>query len=361
MRIRDIKIFMVSERTLLVKIFTDEGIVGVGECSPMNIKVIPYIIINVLKPIILGQDPFNLEKIFEDIFVKTYKIRGRLIFMAFSGIEIALWDIIGKVLKLPVYKLLGGAYRTNIKVYASFMRRDQSPIEVAERAEYFASLGFKAIKIKIGKRWGFDSLPDEAIETVKEVRRAIGDEIDIMVDCNSAYSAPRAIQIGRKLEEYNIFHFEEPVPEYDIESLKKVSEALDVPVAAGEQNIGRYEFKELLVRDAVDIIQPDVIKAGGLLECKKIAAIADAFGKFCTPHNTQPAIGTVATLHFVASTPNCRYPLEYNIEPHPLKDILFKDSPIPKDGYLNVPDRDGLGIELNDEVIEKYGEEVSYI
>lgn len=358
MKIQDIQVFIIKDRTVLVKVFTDEGIVGIGECSPMHPKLVAETIISALKPIIVGLDPFDIERISEDVFIKTYKFRGRLVFMAFSGIEIAIWDAIGKALKLPVYKLLGGEYRKDIKVYASFMRRDQSPKEVAERAEYFVNQGFKAIKIKIGKRWGFDDLPDNAIETVKEVRKAVGYDIDLMVDCNSAYSAPRAIQIGRKLEEYNIFHFEEPVPEHDIESLRKVSEALDVPVAAGEQNCGRYEFKELIVKDALDIVQPDVIKAGGFLECKKIATLADSFGKVCTPHNTQPNIGTVATLHFIASTPNCRYPMEYNIEPHPLRDILIKEPIIPKDGYLTVPEGHGLGIEVNEEIVEKYGVEI---
>ena len=358
MKIQDIQVFIIKDRTVLIKVFTDEGIVGIGECSPMHPKLVSETVVFVLKPIIIGRDPFDLERISEDIFIKTYKFRGRLVFMAFSGIEIAIWDAIGKALRLPVYKLLGGEYRKNIKVYASFMRRDQSPKEVAERAEYFVTQGFKAIKIKIGKRWGFDDLPDNAIETVKEVRKVIGYDIDLMVDCNSAYSAPRAIQIGRKLEDYGIFHLEEPVPEHDIESLRKVTEALDVPVAAGEQNCGRYEFKELLVKDAVDIVQPDVTKAGGLLECKKIATIADSFGKICTPHNTQPTIGTVATLHFIISTPSCRYPMEYNIEPHPLRDILLKEPIVPKDGYLTVPDGYGLGIEINEEVIERYGIEI---
>jgi len=355
MKITDVKVMIVAKRMVLVQVYTDEGLVGIGECSPMNPYLIGTTICRTLKPMIVGMNPFDIEKIWEKMFIGTYKLRGRLHSIAISGIEISLWDIIGKAVEQPIYKLLGGKYRDKVPMYASFMRRDQSPREVAERAVHFVDKGFKAIKIKIGNRWGFDSLPDRAIETVKQVRSAIGDDIALMVDCNSAYSAPRAIQIGRQLEKYNIFHFEEPVPEYDIDSLAKVTSALDVPVAGGEQNHTRYEFKELLMKDAVDIVQPDVTKAGGLLECKKIAAMADAFGKICTPHNTQPTLGTAATLHFVISTPNCRYYQEYNIEPHPLREKFLREPLQIKEGYLFPPDKPGLGVEIDEGFLKEHG------
>jgi L-alanine-DL-glutamate epimerase-like enolase superfamily enzyme len=358
MIIKDITTILVADRTVLVKVFTDEGIIGVGECSPMRPrKLVAETVAQFIRPLLLGMDPFDIEKIWETFFLGTYKLRGRISTMAFSGIEVALWDIMGKAVGLPVHKLLGGLYRDKIRMYASFMRRDQSPVEVAKRTAEAVNQGFTAVKIKIGKRWGFDSLPDDAVETVREVRSAIGDGIDLMVDCNSAYSAARAIQLGRRLEEFNIFHYEEPVQEHDIASLAMVTQALDVPVAAGEQHHTKYEFKEMLERGAVDIVQADIIKAGGFWECKKIAAMADAFGKVHTPHNTQPTIGTIATVHFAACTPSCRYPQEYNMEPHPLREILLKEPIQVKDGYIDVPTGPGLGVELDEDVVKKQGVE----
>jgi L-alanine-DL-glutamate epimerase-like enolase superfamily enzyme len=359
MKIKDIAAILVEERTVLVKVSTDEGIVGIGECSPMRPrKLVAETVFQFIRPLLIGMDPFDIERIWETFFVGTYKLRGRLSTIAFSGVEVALWDIMGKALNLPVHRLLGGLYREKVRMYASFMRRDQSPLEVARRAAEAVQQGFTAVKIKIGKRWGFDSLPDNAVETVREVRAAVGDDIELMVDCNSAYSAVRAIQIGRQLEQYGIFHYEEPVQEHDIESLAKVSRALDVPVAAGEQHHTKYEFKDMLVREAVDIVQADIIKAGGFWECKKIAAMADAFSKIHTPHNTQPTIGIIATVHFAASTPNCRYAQEYNMEPHPLRETLLKESIRVKDGYIDVPTGPGLGIELNEDVVKKQGVQI---
>jgi L-alanine-DL-glutamate epimerase-like enolase superfamily enzyme len=183
------------------------------------------------------------------------------------------------------------------------------------------------------------------------VRRVLGDGIEILVDGNSCFSAPRAIELGRRLEECGVFHFEEPCPYWDLDSTAQVAEALDMPVAGGEQDWGIHRFREMLQIEAVDIVQPDLIKAGGFSICKKVAALAEAYGRVCTPHQTQP-FGTVANLHFAASTPNCRYAQEYNIEPHPLRDTLFREPVLEvTDGHLAVPEGPGIGVELNQELL----------
>ncbi len=343
---------------VLVRIRTDEGIDGIGECSPMKSPVVLAHLRHALIPLVLGRDPFDVHAIVEDMFTRLYKLAGQGLAMAASGIEIALWDVIGNKLGVPIYKLLGGACRKKIKMYASSMRRDISPEEEASRMKDLVDkYGFTAVKVRIGSRYGFDrdEVPGRSEAVVKEVRSALGDDVDIMVDANSCYSAPRAIQIGRSLERYNIFHFEEPCPFLDLDSTAKVARALDVPVAGGEQDWDLFRFREMLAREAVDIVQPDPIKAGGLSVCRKIAAIAEAYGAVCTPHQTQP-LGQVATLHFVASTPNCRYTQEYNIEPQPWRERMFVRPLEVRDGCLEVPEEPGLGVELSPEVLNLFSE-----
>ena len=352
MRIAEVRPYLLDP-TLLVRITTDEGIQGWGECSPMNGRVIRAHIDHSLKPILMGRDPFDIEAIMEELFVKTYKIAGQAQAIAASGLEIALWDIMGKSLGVPVYKLLGGAYRRRIPMYASSMRRDISPAEEAERlSRVVEERGFGAVKVRVGSKFGFDTdaSPGRSEAVVRSVREKLGDEIDIMVDANSAFTAPRAIQLGRRLEEYGIFHLEEPCPYNDIESTAKVARALDVPVAGGEQDWDLRRFKEMMAREAVDIVQPDLIKAGGFSACRKVAALADAFGVVCTPHQTQP-LGTVANLHFAAATPCCRYYQEFNIEPHRWGDRLFAEPVSVQDGYISVPDGPGLGVTIDEKVL----------
>ncbi len=343
---------------LLVRVHTDEGIVGYGECSPMNNAVVASHLEHALSRVVVGRDPFDVELIVERMFVDTYKIAGQGLAMAASGIEMALWDIKGKALGVPIYKLLGGAYRERIRMYASSMRRDIAPAEEAARlAGLVEKHGFTAVKVRVGSTFGFDqdAAPHRSVELVKECRRVLGDEVEIMVDGNSCFSAPRAIELGRVLEDYDVFHFEEPCPYWDLDATARVAEALDIPVAGGEQDWGVHRFREMLQIEAVDIVQPDLIKAGGFSVCQKIAALAEAYGCVVTPHQTQP-FGTVANLHFAAATPNCRYAQEYNIEPHPLHDTLFREPVLEvKEGHLSVPEGPGLGVELNEELLPPVG------
>jgi len=341
---------------LLVRVETDEGVTGYGECSPMNSPLVAEHIRLALGPLVVGSDPFDVEAIVEKMLVSTYKLAGQSMAIAASGIEIALWDIIGKAVGQPIYRLLGGAYRKDIPMYASSMSRRITPAEEAKRlAGLIEKRGFKAVKVRVGNTFGFDqdAWPGRSAELVKEVRAALGDEIAIMVDGNSCYSAPRAIELGRLLERCGVFHFEEPCPYWDLESTAKVAKALDLPIAGGEQDWDLRRFKDMLEREAVDIVQPDVIKAGGFSVCKKIAALAEAHGAVCTPHQTQP-LGTVANLHLAASTPNCRYFQEYNIESHPLWDRFFTEPVLEvRDGCLRVPEGPGLGVTISEDILAR--------
>jgi L-alanine-DL-glutamate epimerase-like enolase superfamily enzyme len=344
---------LLLDPTILIQVNTDAGITGWGECSPMNGRVVAAHVRHSLSPLVVGRDPFDLEAIVEAMFVRTYKIAGQTQAMAISGIEIALWDLMGKALDVPIYRLLGGAYRKRIRMYASSMRRDISPQEEACRmARLVEEKGFSAVKVRVGQTYGFDAdaAPGRSIAVVREVRRLLGNDVEIMVDGNSCFTAPRAIQLGRHLEEYGIFHFEEPCPYTDLDATARVAEALDVPVAGGEQDWDLRRFREMMQKQAVDIVQPDLIKAGGFSVCKKVAALAEAFGCVCTPHQTQP-LGTIANLHFAAATPCCRYSQEYNIEPHPIGYSLFKDPVEVVDGHMVVPEGPGLGVEINEELL----------
>ena len=328
---------------LYYKIFTSGGVTGVGEPSPSNGAANAEYLERSLKPLIVGEDAFAIEKLWEKMYVGTYKIRGQGISMAISGVDIALHDAVGKALGVPVYQLLGGMYRDRIRMYASFTSRERTAVEQAKMCARMVERGYSATKIKIAARHGFDSRPlDEDREIVREARAAIGSDIELMVDANSGYSVPAAIRIGRFLEENDVFMFEEPVPFTDLQGTAQVAASLDVPIAGGEQDHTRYDFQKIISSGAVDIIQADVTKAGGLSECRKIAALADAAGLFYTPHDTSHRIGLAATLHLVASTPCCRHAQEFIEEPR-------KEEPwwTPQQGFLTVPQKPGLGLDID--------------
>ena len=347
-------------RSIFVRVHTDEGITGIGECSPMNAPVIEAHIEHSLAPMIVGEDPTRIEWLTEKMFVGAYKIAGQTQAIAMSGIEMALWDITGKALGAPVWKLLGGMYREKVPVYASSMRRGTTPQEeAADLAGLIEKFGIRAVKIKVGERFGKDedAAPGRSEAVVKECRRVLGDGVAIMVDANGAYSAPRAIELGRRLEQYGIFHFEEPCPYNDDESTAKVAAALDVPVAGGEQEWDLMRFKTLLAEKIVDTVQPDVSKIGGLLKAKKIGVLAEAYGAAVTQHNTQPTVGTVAALHFAAMCPAARTPQEFELATvsgeHRLKGLLLEPDLTVRDGCLRVPEGVGLGIVLDEKRLEE--------
>lgn len=340
----------------LVRVHTDEGICGVGEVSPMNAAVTHALVEQVLSPLVTGADPGNIERLWHEMYYATYKLgpMGAQL-EAIAGIDIALWDIAGKVAGRPIYALLGGTFRESVEVYASSMTRGWTPVEEASRAAGFQEKGYRAYKIKSATPWMYDDGFDQTLETVREVRAAVGDDFGILVDVNNAYLPHTATRVARQLEQYNVWHFEEPLAAHDYDGYAALAAAVDIPIAAGEQEYTRWQFRDLILRGQVDILQPDVIKCGGFTEFKKIAALAATFNKPITVHNTQPTVGTLAHAHLWASTPACVYPQEYNIEPHPLRDDwpIWKEPLTVVDGRVQVTDRPGLGIEIDDQVLQR--------
>src|SRR5690349_2905051 len=354
---------------LLVEVETDGGIVGIGE-SGLGGGATATVIEKDLKPLLLGEDPLLIEGLWQTMFARTrqYGRRGVVLFRS-SGIDIALWDIAGKVAKLPVWQLLGGA-RDRVEAYASggFYQEGKGVDGIAGEAEGYRARGFKGMKMKVGRNPSTQTHlrqlignaefcevdPAEDIARVAAVRKALGPAAKLMVDVNCAWSPSFAIEMGRAMEPYNLYWIEEPVATDDIDGSAEVARALHTPIAGYETEIGLYGFRELITRGAVDIVQPDIAWAGGFSECRRIAALAQAHHRMVAPHAFASAVTLVAPLHFIASIPNGLV-LEFDQNPNGLRDDLLQEPiGIESDGMIKVPERPGLGVEFDLGVVERY-------
>jgi D-galactarolactone cycloisomerase len=351
--------FYKTKGALVVEITTDAGITGWGDCYGPA-AVCRAIVETLLKPSLIGRDPFDIEVIWEALYnkVKDYGLTGMTI-SGISGVDIALWDIVGKACRQPVHKLLGGAFRTRVEAYATglyFKNMDKLNEEAVEEARGYVAQGFRAIKMKIG----LGSIKKD-IERVTAVRQAIGPERLLMVDANHCFNVSQAIAIGRELEKLKVHWFEEPISPEDLDGYAELRAHLDVPIAGGENEFTKFGFREILAKRAMDIIQPDVCAAGGLTECKKIAALAQAHAVQCVPHAWGTAIGLAATIHYLASlpdTPPCLVPvpplLEYEQTFNPFRDQLSLMKITHQQGWVDVPTGPGLGIEIDRKILERY-------
>jgi len=354
--VTDIKTYVMKTGQIFVEVFTDEGISGFGECSPMmHGSAYAAIIDRAIKPRVVGRNPFDVEKIWRDVWFSHYKLGPMGIYpQALAGVDIALWDIMGKALGVPCYMLLGGKVRDKVPLYASAMRQRRKPVEEIKFIEKWVEKGFKAAKIHPYESWAFNQGYDDTLEVVREFRAAFGDQVALLVDVNNAYTVDRAIEVGRQLERYHCALFEEPIAAYDYAGYRRLCAALDIPVGAGEQEYTHWQHKDLIVQGEVDVIQPDIIKCGGFTEMRKIGVVASLFHRPIRCHNTQPTVGTAAHYHFWVSDPMCLYEQEYNIEFYALRDrwpILAEPLQI-QDGYLTMPDKPGLGIQIDRKVLE---------
>ena len=343
----------------IVEIETNDGMVGWGECYGPS-AVSKAFIDSQFGPRIIGRDPFDVEVIWEDLYnrIKDYGTKGMAI-SAISGIDIALWDVIGKSCGQPIHKLIGGSYRDEVTAYATglyFIDMDRLIEEAVEEAIEFKQNGFMAIKMKIGLG---DLKLD--IRRVEAVRKAVGDDMRLMVDANNCFTVPQAIKIGRELEKLDIEWFEEPISPEDLDGYVEVTRALDMAVAGGENEFTRWGFRDIVVRKAMDIVQPDVCAAGGISECRKIATLASAHGVECVPHAWGSVIGVAATLHFLAALPD--QPPSFKGNPplfefeqceNPFRDLLSVEPIIQRNGKVSIPKGSGLGIEINRHILDQY-------
>lgn len=346
-----------TRRGLLVEVITDEGLSGWGESfgSPEAIAAI----INEFKPLVLGHDAGAIEVIWELLY-NRYRDRGikGVVLSAISALDIALWDLQGKRFNVPAYQLLGGPFRTKVQAYATGMYMqdyDQAERMFQEEAVAYLKSGFKAMKMKVG----FGVKKD--IQLVQAVRRAIGPDVALMIDANHAYDSVAAIRLGRAIEELGIDWFEEPVCPENLQGYIDCRKALAIPIAGGECEWTRFGFREIFTHHAMDIIQPDLCLAGGLSECRKIAAMANAFGVRYIPHAWGTGLALAATLQLLAVlpyNPSSLYPieplLEFDQTEHPFRMEVLTTPITQVDGYVQIPDGPGLGVTINKAAVLKH-------
>lgn len=341
---------------------TDEGIQGVGEAFYFGgpARVVAGLIDDGLGPLVTGADPLDTSVIWDRLYNLT-RDQGQkgLTVCAISALDIALWDIKGKALGLPVYKLLGGAYRDRARAYATGLYEPQGVESVVDalvdEALGYRDAGFTGMKLKVG--YGLEA--DERY--VRAVRGAIGDDVALMVDANHAYNAAEAIRVARMLSEYGVGWFEEPVVPEDVDGYVEVRAASDVPIAGGECEYTRFGFRQLIERRAVDILQPDLCAAGGFTEVTKIVAMASAASMPVIPHVWGTNVGLAAALQLYAALPNVperRFAAEPFFETdrshHPFRDGVTEEQFPLTAGYLAIPDRPGLGVTLDPEFVARF-------
>jgi L-alanine-DL-glutamate epimerase-like enolase superfamily enzyme len=305
---------------------------------------------DILTPVLIGQDPFEVEQIWDQMYAR---MRGRghskgFMLEAMSAADIALWDILGKAVGQPVHRLLGSYGRSSLPVYASSLLFKSLDALVRE-ATGLADQGHTAMKLKIGEGQEAD------LAKVRTLRKALGDSIQLMVDANCAYDTLTALQVGRRLQAEGVAWFEEPIAPELLDGYVKLSHALDMPIAGGETEFTRWAFKEILVRQAMDIIQPDIGRVGGFSEARKIAALASAFDVPVGPHTgASAAVATAASMQWAAALPNLLV-FEYMYPPNPLREeLLVHPLPTPVSGHLEVPQSPGLGIEVDEKAVARF-------
>jgi L-alanine-DL-glutamate epimerase-like enolase superfamily enzyme len=338
------------------RVHTDSGECGTGQCSTYGGAITVKVLHEMVAPLVLGQDPMQIDAIADRVIDRTMKFPGSFVCRALAGVDTALWDLKGRLVGRPVAALLGGPVREAVPMYASSMRRDIRPQDEAERLlRLVKEQGFRAVKVRVGAGPGApmgsdaDAAPGRTEDLVRTVRQVLGDEVRVNVDANSTYTAHRAIRVGRMLEKFGVFHFEEPCPYPDIESTKAVADALDVYVAGGEQDVSIPQFRRMAAMRAVDIVQPDILYIGGVARARRVAMLAHEFGLACTPHAANRAMVQLFTLHFAAALPNCLYEQEWSIEPAPWTEGLLERRLQVEDGLVRVPEGPGWGIEVREE------------
>jgi len=348
-----------------VRIYTDEGLTGTGEC--IHGRSASPAIINDMKEMLINQDPMNVDRLFEMIR-RAYIFDGALagnVISALSGIEIALWDLVGKATNLPVYQLLGGKFRDKIRLYSDCGGSMDNPESCGKKAKEVVNMGFNAIKFDIDDSknpykidaWNWSVTPGEVqsmVDKVSAVRESVGPNVDIAVDMHGRYDTSSAIRVAKAMEPFNLMWLEEPVPPENVDAMREVKRSTSTPICAGENLFLRYGFRELIEKQAVDVIMPDIPKCCGLSEGRKIANMAEIYYIAMAPHNVCGPLGTIASCHVCASIPNFLV-LEWHwLGRKHWDELVITEKPIIENGYITLSDKPGLGVEINPEGVKKY-------
>ena len=347
-----------GQDALIVRVETDAGVHGIGEVdsAPMAVKGMiegPYChpLNSGLGELLMGEDPMQTEVLWHKMYRENiYAGRRGIAIHAMSGIDMALWDIKGKVLGLPIWKLLGGGFHQRIRAYASSLF-GATPRETGERARRFRDKGFDAVKFGWAPM-GEDAATDVAL--VREARAGLGEDADLLIDAGLAWDVKTAIQRARAFSEFDIFWLEEPLLPDDYRGYSRLASATDIPIAAGEEESERRSFIELMDKGRIDVVQVDLTRCGGFTEAVKIASLAADRGLRCVNHGFTTYINVAAALHFLNAIPNS-FITEFVVEEGTrLRDEITLQRISARDGTLAIPQEPGLGIDLNPEGVEKY-------
>ncbi len=358
---------------VLVRVTTDDGLTGLGEAYwGAGVEAIA----RRLKGLIVGEDPHNVDWLYQKMIRGTSGAgsTGGATVAAISGVELALWDVVGQALGTPVVNLLGGRYRDRIRVYADCGHGEApTPQAWARRAREAVGRGFDAIKfdidnfdpeahapaghVGVGRKGWLQGQQqpitnremDHILDLVAAVRDVIGPHVDLALDCHWNYNTRDVITLARHLEPFRIMWLEDPTPPDNVEALKRVTDASPVPICSGENHYTRHGFRPLITTQAVDILQPDIPKMGGLLEAKKVADLADIYYIPVAAHNVASPVGTVAACHACASMRNFTV-LEFHGQDVPWWGDMVEGGPVIAGGFITLPDRPGLGVTLNEDV-----------
>ena len=340
---------------LLVKLNTDDPkMYGIGDASPMeDDEIVMAMIEQMVEKHLIGKDPLETEVHWTNLYQDFQARGGRIASTAISGIDIALWDMKGRILDQPVWKLLGGAHRRSIRVYANGWYSNPGTAEQnAEEAKIVVDMGYTALKFDPFGQHNYYKLSLKeaqlAEDRVAAVRQAVGPNVDILVEAHAKFDVMNAIQIGKRLEEYRPLFYEEPVSQERVSELLEVRNKVNIPIATGERLYTKFPFAEIVDRHAADVLQPDIANAGGITELKKIAIIAEAKHITMAPHNVCSPVGAMAEMHLDASIINFEIQ-EYHAEFYTEHYFTVLDGfPRQKDGYVELSDTPGLGLELNE-------------
>jgi L-alanine-DL-glutamate epimerase-like enolase superfamily enzyme len=334
----------------VVRITTDDGQEGYGQLSPFEPDITATVLHRQVARHVLGSDPSRIDALVDRCIDANMKFPWSYICRALAGIDTALWDLYGKIRNMPVCALLGG--RTGpVPVYGSSMRRDISPeAEGARLARLRDEYGFTAFKVRVGQANGHDrdAAPNRTETLIPTVRKAVGDSVALMADGNSCYTPPRAIEVGRLMEENGYFWFEEPCPYWELEWTAEVSAALKMKVAGGEQDNDMAQWRRMIRMDVVDIVQPDLCYIGGFTRAWRVAQLAQQANKQVVPHSANLSMVTLFALHFMAAIPNAGPFVEFSIEEggNQRGEDLYRPALQVRDGKVQIPDGPGWGVEI---------------
>lgn len=355
MKISAVETFHVQPRWLFLKISTDEGICGYGEPIVEGRAGTVEKAVAELKDFLIGKDPRKIEYLWQSMYRNTFYRGGAVLTSALSGIEQALWDIKGKYYNIPVYEMIGGIYRNKVRMYCHCW--GSTTEKIIDRALKKKREGFTAIKILLEPQMtdvGLMKYVNGQIERFAEIRQAVGEEMDIAIDFHGRVAPDVAIQIINGIEEYRPMFVEEPCLPENIDSLVKISRKTKVPIATGERLFTRWGYRELLEKQVVDVLQPDLCHAGGIYETRKIAAMAEVNYCKIASHNPLGPISLAANLNLAVCTPNFLIQEHFGMpEKWDLGSGYLKVPYVIKDGYIEICDRPGLGIEVNEQVIKE--------